>query len=110
MFNHVKDRDQEVDLLKFAKREAACNKHNIKEAMKLEPDYKKDGSIHKTKTAERKATVNRWKKEMRQLKEFFVKRQYEGSIGDYVRYSYRREYSESRGHLKDHTSSTREGE
>ena len=35
MFNFIGDRESEISLLKFAKLEAQCNKHNVAEALKL---------------------------------------------------------------------------
>jgi hypothetical protein len=71
MFRFIRDRQQEIALLKFAKLEAQCLRENIEEAKKLPPITKKDGSIHKTKMKEREATIKRWEKEIEQLRKFF---------------------------------------
>jgi len=89
MFSFIEDRTQEVELLKFAKLEAECNKHNIREAEKLEDELKSDGSIHKTRMKQRVTIVNRWKKEQKALKKFFIAHRKEGNKHDNKRYSYR---------------------
>ena len=99
MYTHIFDRGQEIDLLKFAKLEAQCNKHNIEEAEKLEVSLKADGTVHKTKEAEKKAIINRWKKENKALKKFFEERKKPGKKNG--RYTFRRNITDTRGHLKD---------
>ena len=99
MFGFIKDREQEIALLKFAKLEAKCNKHNIAEAKKLSPDLRANNEIHKTKTKERQVIVNRWIKEQKNLKKFFVAHQKEGT---YERYKYRKTVTPGRNHLKDY--------
>jgi len=96
MFEYVKDREQEIALLKFAKFNAQCLKHNIEELEKLEPIYKSDGTIHKTKMKEREVLKRRFENEYKRLKRWFNEHKMKGESNDYKRYSYRGGVSDNR--------------
>ena len=85
--------------------EAQCNKHNIEEALKLEQDTKRDGTPHKTKNKQRATIINKWKKEQKQLRDFFLSHQKERDSGDYKNYKFRRGITDNRQNLNGDTSS-----
>ena len=105
MFDFIANREQEIALLKFAKLEASCNKHNIQEARKLEPVYKTDGTIHKTKAKQQQTIINGWIKEQKKLKQFFLSHQYEGDKNDYKRYKFRKGITDTRTWCEDRPQS-----
>ncbi len=100
MFSFIKDREQEIALLKFAKLEAQCNLHNIEEAKKLDPILKKDGSIHKTNMKKRETIIKSWEKENKKLQKFFKEHKIKGEDNDYKRYSFR-SYVTGNRHLEN---------
>jgi hypothetical protein len=107
MFKFIGDRKQEVNLLHFAKLEAACNKHNVEEARKLEVEYKKDGSIHKGKADLKARTIRKWIKENKALKKFFLAHK---KPRKYDEYRYKRNVTDRRNGLQDYSSSNTEKE
>ncbi len=101
MFKSIGSREQEVALLKFAKLEAQCNKYNIQEAKKLEPVYKSNGEIHKTKMKQKDTIINGWIKEQKKLKQFFIEHQHKGSTNDWKRYKYKTGVTDNRTGVED---------
>jgi len=96
MFEFIEDRASEIALLKFAKLEASCNKHNIEEAKKLEPILKKDGSIHKTSMKRRDTIIRGWEKEIEKLRKFFKEHKIGSKHNDWKRYKYKRGITNNR--------------
>jgi hypothetical protein len=96
MFTHIRDREQEIALLKFAKLEASYLRENIEEAKKLPPVLKKDGSIHKTAMKQRETIIKRWEKEVEKLRKFFNSHKTGGRPNDYTRYNYRAGVTDNR--------------
>ena len=97
MFKFIRDRQQEISLLRFAKLEAECDKHNIEEAMKLDPIVKANGELHKTKMKQRETIIKGWEKEIKNLRKFFEAHKKSGKLNDYKRYSFRTGVSERKG-------------
>jgi hypothetical protein len=101
MFEFIRDRQQEIALLKYAKLEAQCLKHNIEEARNLEPILKKDGSIHKTKMKHRETIIRGWEKEVKKLRKFFNEHKTGGKPNDWKRYKYKERITNGRNHIED---------
>ena len=101
MFDYIKDREQEIALLKYAKLEAQCLKHNIEETKKLDPILKKDKSLHKTKMKQRETIIRGWEKEIKKLRKFFNEHKTGGNKNDYKRYKFRRGISDGRTWCED---------
>lgn len=102
MFSKIANREEEIDLLAFVINEAKANKELIASLEAFEVETKANGTLHKGKETIRLALIKRLKKENKQYKEFYMKRNKIDETGtfDYHMYQFRKEVSEKRKHLK----------
>ena len=99
MLEYVKDRQEELILLDWCIGMAKANKELI-EALEAHVDIiKKNGEVHKGKQRMKLKLIKDLKKELKDMKTFYIKRRDEPSEWSTSRYSFNRRVNEGRKHL-----------
>ena len=105
MLEYVKDREEELALLGFCLISARHNKELIAELESHEDVIKPNGEIHKGKQKIRLKLIRDLKKELKLMKEFYIKRRDEPGSWSSQRYSFKKEVDNGRRHLHEGKSS-----
>ena len=99
MYPHVKDREEELKLLDFAKKEAGFHKELIAELEAFEVETKPNGTIHKTKENRRLKLIKELKTDLKKMKKFYLDRITEPEHWSSKRYSTSKHMEGKRDHL-----------
>jgi len=99
MLKHVKDREEELVLLQWCLDTAPVYKELIVELLAHEDNLKKNGEVHKGNQKIRLSMIKDLRKELKIMKEFFIKRRDEPTSWTSARYSMKGRISEQRNHL-----------
>ena len=99
MYPHVKDREEELKLLDFAKAEAGFHKELIAALEEFEVETKPNGTIHKTKDNRRLKLIKELKSDLKKMKKFYLDRIAEPGNWSSKRYSTSKSMEDKRCHL-----------
>lgn len=103
VFPKIKDREEEILLLKFVISEAKANNELIASLEEFEVETKSNGILHKGKETKRLALIKKLEKENDQYRKFFKARNKPTTL-EGSGYQYRKEISERRKHLEKEKS------
>ena len=99
MLKHVSDREEELVLLQWCLDTAPVYKELIQELEAHVDNFKKNGEVHKGNQKIRLSMIRDLKKELKIMKDFFIKRRDEPDHWSSARYSLKGQVSEHRQHL-----------
>ena len=99
MLKYVSTREEELLLLEWALNEAKYLKELIVEFENFPDFIKKNGEVHKGKQKARLKAIKDCKKELEQLKKFYIARRDEPTEWSSSRYSLKGKVHEGRKHL-----------
>ncbi len=99
MLKHVSTREEELNLLQWCLDTAPVYKELIQELEAHVDIVKKNGEVHKAKQNIRLKLIRDLRKELKVMKEFYIKRRDEPLHWSSARYSMKGNISEHRTHL-----------